>query len=103
MNVTHVTGIDPRRPRSTRRFPSLKPSSAWTPLRPGLGSCLLLEIPRTGQNEPKVVVPFVARVLIEALVGPRHGEGRGPRLRPDRRIADRELVDHSVVVQAREA
>ena len=49
--------------------------SAWIRFRPALDSCIpfLLEIPRTGQNEPKVVVPFVARVLIEALVDPRHG------------------------------
>ena len=45
---------------------SLKPlASAWIRFRPGLGRCLLIEFPLTGQNEPEVVVPFVARVLIK--------------------------------------
>src|SRR5258705_6873843 len=46
---------------------------------------------------------FPYTTLFRSLVGPRHGEGCGPGLRPDRRIGDRELVDHPVVVQARES
>src|SRR5215831_5380046 len=80
-------------------------ASAWISCRPGLDSCIpcLLESPRTGQNVAEVVVPFVASVLIEVLVAPRHGEGHGPGRRPDRWIGDRKLVDQRVVVHALEA
>ena len=61
-------------------------ASAWIPWRPSLDSCIpcLLESPRTGQNVAHVVVPFVASVLIEVLVAPRHGGERQSSPAPPR-------------------
>src|SRR5262245_30060323 len=70
-----------------------------------LGSLLLRKrflISRAAQNIHQRVVPFVARVLEDALVGLRHRYGRAPRTRERGRVVHGELVQQRVLVDASE-
>ena len=48
--------------------------------------------PSAGEDVGQPVIAFVTRVLVQRVFGLRHRHLGGPRLRPRRRIVDRELI-----------
>src|SRR5439155_9889219 len=68
-----------------------------------LGRVFRLLLPGASQHAAQRVVPFVARVLVEVLIGRVPRILAGPRAVPCRRILDREAVEQSLRAGAREA
>lgn len=56
----------------------------------------------SGEDVRQAVIAFVARVLVQDVVDPRHRHLGGPRLRKRRRIVDRERIQQCVGIEAAE-
>src|SRR6185295_18759430 len=85
----HPPGL-PREPF----LPRTTPASGRRPLSPSSWADLLGVFfePRRTQHVRQAVVAFVARVLINIAARRRPRHHRGPRLRPDGGVVNRELV-----------
>src|SRR5438445_9399059 len=71
-------------------------------LRRGFGGCFLVDGPRAAQDAEHPAVSFVARIFVDQALRLYHWHLRGPRLRPGRRVVDRERVQQVIGIDTRE-